>query len=225
MKYKNLIIVGTSHIAKQSVREVEEAIVKEKPAFVALELDKDRLMALIRGERSNVTIRHIFRVGLGGYLLLKLGRYIEEKLGRSIGSQLGGEMLKSLEIANKQGCKIALVDQDVRITLKKFSKAFNWRVKFKLVWDLLKGLVKREKMSFDLNKVPDKDFIVVILGQFKDRYPGIYNALVHDRNIYMAKKLTKLMTMGKTLAVVGAGHEEGLIEEIKKIEKNKKKAE
>ena len=43
LKYKNLIIIGTSHIAKQSLEEVQRTIEKEKPEIIALELDKKRL--------------------------------------------------------------------------------------------------------------------------------------------------------------------------------------
>ena len=34
MHYKNLSIIGTSHIAAQSLKEVEEAIIKEKPDII-----------------------------------------------------------------------------------------------------------------------------------------------------------------------------------------------
>ena len=46
MKYKNLILVGTSHIAKQSLEEVERVIKEKKPEIIALELDKKRFFAL-----------------------------------------------------------------------------------------------------------------------------------------------------------------------------------
>ena len=38
MNYKNLTIIGTSHIAKQSLDDVETAIEHGKPDIVALEL-------------------------------------------------------------------------------------------------------------------------------------------------------------------------------------------
>ena len=37
MKYKNLKLVGTSHIAEESLREVQKTIEKEKPDIIALE--------------------------------------------------------------------------------------------------------------------------------------------------------------------------------------------
>ena len=38
-----LKIIGTSHIAKESVEEVKDTILKEKPDIIALELDRKRL--------------------------------------------------------------------------------------------------------------------------------------------------------------------------------------
>ena len=47
MKYKNLVFLGTSHIAKQSLDEVKKYISNEKPDIIALELDRNRLQALM----------------------------------------------------------------------------------------------------------------------------------------------------------------------------------
>jgi len=223
VKYKNLTIVGTSHIAKQSVNEVQVAIETENPDFVALELDKNRYVSLLSGERQEVSLGMIKEIGLGGYILLKLGHYIEKKLGASIGSELGGEMLKAADIASKKGCKVALIDQDIRKTLKNFSANFGFKEKMKFAWDMIKGLIIREKMEIDLNKVPAYELIEKVLGRVRGRYPGLYKALVEDRNVYMARRLVRLMEEGKTVAVVGAGHVEGILDEIKRIENNKNK--
>jgi len=40
MRYKNLILLGTSHIAEQSLREVEEAIEKEKQQIEAARVEQ-----------------------------------------------------------------------------------------------------------------------------------------------------------------------------------------
>ena len=42
IKYKNLAIIGTSHIAIESIKKVEEMISRQKPSTVAIELDKKR---------------------------------------------------------------------------------------------------------------------------------------------------------------------------------------
>ena len=68
MKHKNLTILGTSHIAKQSLKDVEDAIIKAKPGIVALELDRKRLAALLDKNPPKVRLRDIRRVGIKGFL-------------------------------------------------------------------------------------------------------------------------------------------------------------
>ncbi|MBW3011222.1 hypothetical protein KY326_03320, partial [Candidatus Woesearchaeota archaeon] len=67
MKYKNLTLLGTSHIAQQSLDQVKESIEKIKPDIVALELDKNQLFALISGKRRKPTLRDVRAIGLKGY--------------------------------------------------------------------------------------------------------------------------------------------------------------
>ena len=43
MNYNNLIIIGTSHIAKQSLKEVNDMFENENPDIIALELDRKRI--------------------------------------------------------------------------------------------------------------------------------------------------------------------------------------
>ena len=40
----DFILVGTAHVARQSVKEIKSAIEKYKPEVVAIELDYTRLM-------------------------------------------------------------------------------------------------------------------------------------------------------------------------------------
>ena len=62
MEYKNLTVIGTSHIAKQSLDDVKHAIEEEKPDLVTLELDKKRLYALISKKKDRISFYNIFRV-------------------------------------------------------------------------------------------------------------------------------------------------------------------
>ena len=75
--------------------------------------------------------------------------------------------------------------------------------------------------QFDLTKVPEKELIKKMMGQMKKRYPNVYKTLVSDRNKYMVKKLVQVMRKnpGKNiLAVVGAGHKEGMEKLLLKVE-------
>jgi len=77
MKYKNITIIGTSHIAKQSIEDVKNTINNEKPDIIALELDRKRLYSLVHKGEGKIRIRDIFKIGIKGYLFLKFGSWAE----------------------------------------------------------------------------------------------------------------------------------------------------
>ncbi len=218
-RFQNLIFIGTSHIAKQSILEVEEIITQEQPEVVALELDKGRFYGLLQNKRGRIGLKEIRLLGVKGYLFVKLGEFVERKLGNKVGIRPGQEMLKAAEIASKYKCKIALIDQKIEVTLKRFSKEITWKEKFRFVEDLFKGFFfGGEKIAFDLTKVPEKEVIHKMITYVRERYPNLYKVLIEERNNYMAAKLAKLMPLySKIVVVIGAGHEEEIIEEIRKL--------
>ena len=219
MDYKNLTIIGTSHIAKQSLEEVEKAIVEGKPDIIALELDRNRLYGLFK-KQDRIRIYDIKRIGIKGFFFSLIGAWAEKKLGNMVGVAPGSEMKKAVVLARKNNTKIALIDQNIEITLKRFSKSLSWKEKWNFFVDVVKAFFSRKNaVEFDLTKVPGKKVIKKLVGQVKERYPNVYRVLIDERNHVMAKKLIKLMENypeKKILAVVGAGHEEDIIDLIKR---------
>ncbi len=102
MEYKNLTIIGTSHIAKESVEEVEETINKEKPDIIALELDKKRMYTLLNKQEEKISFYNIFRVGIKGFFFSLLGAWAEKKLGKLVGVSPGSEMIEAIKLAKKK---------------------------------------------------------------------------------------------------------------------------
>jgi len=224
----NLKIIGTSHIAKQSVNEIKKAIVDENPDVIALELDIERAAALLHERKSKLNIASILQIGVKGYVFAKIGQYVQQKLGHKVGVAPGADMKTALELARKRKKDVAFIDQPIKITLKKFSKELSWKERGRFVADIFKGIFSPKKQmkelgldSLDLTKVPTGDIIEKMVGQLKGRYPSVYKTLVEDRNKYMVKKLIKLMRKHpekKILAVVGAGHKEGMEKLLLKID-------
>lgn len=221
ISFKNITILGTSHIAIQSIKEVESSIEKIKPDVLALELDKARFLKLTSKTKRKFSIRDLTAKG---FFYNLLGAYIEKKLGEKIGVSPGAEMKKAIELANKNSIKIALIDQDISITLNHLSSSITLKEKFRFILDILKIPLAKKKIKIDLTKVPDQKFINLIIKQTKTHYPNIYKVLIEERNIIMSKKLTALLkTDKKILAIVGAGHEQELVRLIKwNLQKEKK---
>jgi pheromone shutdown-related protein TraB len=226
VKYRNLIIIGTSHIARQSLEEVARTIRKTEPEIVAVELDRRRFAALVHEQQRKLRLRDIRRIGLKGYLFNLVGAWIEKKLGKLVGVKPGSEMLAAIRLAKQYGAKVALVDQDIEVTLARLSKGITWKEKFRFIWDLIrspftgKQELKRLGISkLDLTKVPSKKVIRKLTGYVKEKYPNVYRVLVEERNKVIAVNLRGLMKHfqdKQILAVIGAGHEEDVMELVKK---------
>ncbi len=224
MKFGNLTIIGTSHIAKESVEEIKGFFKEEKPDLAAIELDHQRYLSITSGKRQKPSLAMIPKVGLHGFIFLIMGHWAQGALGKMVGVEPGSEMLTTIKLAKKHKVPLALIDQDIQITLKRFS-IIPAREKARLLWDVFTGLVTRgsdlKKMgitSVDLERVPDSALISKLMGMMRKRYPYLYRVLVEERNLYMARNLFGIISSNpdkRVLAVVGAGHEEEILSLVK----------
>jgi len=223
MKYKNLQIIGTSHIAAESVEKVKAFIEGSKPDIIAIELDKPRLDSLLHKRERKVRFKDIKKIGFTGLFFNLIGAWIERKMGKLVNVDPGAEMLTALTLAKKNNLKVYLIDQDIRITLQRLSKQITLKEKLRFLSDIFfSGFSKQTKISLDLTKIPDKAIIKKMTLEFKKRYPTLYKVLVVERNKIMAKNLNTLINNNldkEILAIVGAGHEEEIIRIIKDARK------
>ena len=222
MRYKNLVFLGTSHIAKQSLDEVRSYIEKEKPGIIALELDRKRLPAPMKSQRQRIGLSGIWRVGLKGFIFSLFGAWAEKKLGKIVGVSPGSEMKQAVRIARKEKIEIALVDQDIEITLQRLSKSITWKEKRTFVRELVKAFFTKEKeIDFDLTTVPEKQIVNKMVAKLKESYPNVYRVLIEERNKVIARNIKNLMDLrpnAKILVILGAGHIDDVLEMIKKEE-------
>ena len=231
MKIRNVYIVGTSHIAKQSVEDVRREIKRIKPHIVAIELDKRRLAALLQNKKLKIRLRDIRRLGLKGFLFNLVGAWLERKLGKLVGTRPGAEMLEAVDCAKRCGASIALIDRNIEETLTRLSEGVGWFEKVRFFADIFLGLVFR-KFAFrqfdkkiDLSKVPSKTFVKKATALVRRHYPNIYRILIMERDAYIAKRLFDLIMKfpGKRiLAVIGAGHVDAVLRTLGRMLKRKK---
>lgn len=219
---QNLILVGTSHIAQQSVDDVKSAIQTHKPKVIAIELDRKRMDALLHPQRRKMHISDIQRMGVKGFLFNSIGAWAEKKLGRMVGLPPGSEMKTAIHLAKETNTLLALIDQDIHITLKKLSKEMTLSEKLHLIKEmLLSAVFPKQKIKIDLRRVPSEQLIAKLTQRMKKEYPSLYRILVTERNLFMAKALYKIMNsypQEKIVAIVGAGHVKDIAHLLKKEE-------
>jgi pheromone shutdown protein TraB len=210
-------IVGTSHIAAQSVRDVKRAFEDFTPDIVAVELDARRLKALEEraagAEHVPVPLSLARDVGITGWLFLRLGGALQRRLGGIVNMDPGADMRAAVELAQERGMPVALVDRDILVTMRRLSGAFGAREKARMLWDVVSAPFRRQKVALRLDRVPSAQMIRMLMALLKERYPSLHHVLVVERNVHMCVRLDALArkTPGqRILLVVGAGHEEDL---------------
>jgi pheromone shutdown protein TraB len=211
-----IILVPTSHIARESLENVRNTIEKEKPDCVAVELDINRYHYL--KERGNESTLDMIRIlGLPTFLIYWVLKKFQDYFGRKTGILPGSEMMEAVGIAGGRGITIALIDLPLEITLSKIRK-IPLSEKLGLFRLLIMGVFGLaipfgKKHSFDLNRVPPKEIIRQAMGYLEKELPGFYRVLVSERNAVMAKNLKGLSKkFNKIVCVIGAGHEKGMKE-------------
>ena len=217
----DIILVGTAHISKDSVEEVKKVIEKYKPDIVAVELCKRRHEAITKKDQwENTPITSLLKSN-NAYLMLAQTflSSIQRRLGKEYGVEPGSEMIAALNEAKKRNLKVALIDRDISITLKRAWKKMGIREKFRLTWEFLKAILgydEEELEELDLKELMNQDVISSMMEEFGEIAPSASTVLIHERDEYIAKKILDESKKGKVVAVVGAGHIQGIKKHLEK---------
>lgn len=218
-------IIGTSHIAKESIEKLTAKIDKEKPGLVTVELDKLRYAELMKSHRRprRVRITDIRRMGFFGWMFAVIGAFAQRRLGQKAGAQPGSDMKAAILAAKKAGSQVALIDRDIAETVYRLSKEVPLREKLYLGWFIFFGWIFARKdmerlNKLDLKKVPSDRVIHELIYDFRHKFPNMYRVLVTERDHHMAARVKMLHQMfpdQNILVVVGAGHVEGITKLLK----------
>ena len=223
----SLEIVGTAHISEKSVDSVRETIYEKRPEIVAIELDIARYQKLI--DESNGIVREekmdlksmLKSSNLIVTLVTAFLSNTQKKMGDDVGVKPGSEMLEAARIAQEVNADVALIDRNIQITLKRTINGMSLKEKLTFVWELLtsyfSGDEDEDSFEEEIEKLKQDDTIAEVMEYFKEASPGGYNALVHERDAYMAYNL-KSLEDNNVVAVVGAGHKKGILEFLEKPE-------
>ncbi len=207
-------IVGTSHVSEKSVDEVNAAIEAERPDVVAVELCKGRYDALTGAVPKEISIKDMLKGGrLYLFLVQILLSQLQKKIGMDVGVQPGAEMLSAIEKAHEINARIALVDRDIQVTMQRFWSMMKFREKLKMIWALSTTIagVGADEIDIDLEEITNEDVVTQLMKELRDFSPGAARVLVDERDAFIAGNiLLAARGVRKVVAVIGAGHKEGV---------------
>ena len=209
---KEILLVGTAHVSKNSAELVERIIREQKPDTVAVELCQSRYDAIRDPERwKNTDIVSVIRSGRVYVLMIQLLiAGFQRKLGAELHIKPGAEMVKAMEIAAEVGAKVALVDREVRITLKRTWASVGLWTSIKLIATILASVLSNKKIDEkEIERLKSADALEELMGEFSQKLPGVRTALIDERDQYLAQKIQS--AEGKRIvAILGAGHVPGV---------------
>ena len=208
-------VVGTAHVSHDSVEEVKQTIDEERPDVVAVELDEGRYRQLQGETPDDLDASDLLRGNTVFQLLAYwMLAYVQTRLGERFDIEPGADMLAAIESAEALGLDVALVDRDIQMTIQRFWARLSFFQKLKLVGTLfgaLFGLGMGEEEELDVEDLTDGDVVTAMLEEFRRFSPGGAEALIDERDAFIAHKLVALRATGKdVVAVVGAGHKAGI---------------
>lgn len=238
----DILLLGTAHISRSSVEDVENAIEKWKPDVVCVELCRPRHEALLDPDRwKNMDLTKVIREKklalLASNLILSS---FQKKIGDQTGVRPGEEMRRASELAREKRLELVLIDREIRTTLSRAWARVGFFSRMWLGSYLLTSLLVKEEVSTEeIEEMKQKDVLEDLFSNLPRQYHSVKEVILDERDAYLAENTrraarnhpdveryeheagpdrssTSRRKKRRILSVVGAGHLPGMIRTLKK---------
>ncbi len=215
---KEIILIATAHVSKESALLVKQVIEAEKPDSVCIELDEGRYQNIQNPKAwENTDIIKVIKSNRVGFLLVNLAlSSYQKKIARQMGNNVGGEMIQGIVSAKETGASLVMADRDIQTTFLRIWRKLTLFEKAKLIASLVFSFDEDKEISEqDLKELMQSDMLESVMSSMKKQFPKIGEILIHERDQYLASKIRSAPGR-KVVAVLGGAHVPGIKEEIYK---------
>ncbi len=209
---KEILLVGTAHVSKQSVDLVKTTIEAEKPDTVCVELCSSRFQTLRQQESwQNMDIIKVIKEKKAFLLLSNLIlAAFQKRIAAKLDIRPGQEMIQAIDSAESVNAQIHLADRDVRVTLARTWRQMSWWARLKLLFQLLLSFGDVDEITAEeVERLKQQDMLEAIMAEVGRSLPTIRQTLIDERDQYLAAKI-RTAPGQRIVAVVGAGHLAGI---------------
>lgn len=213
---KEIVLVGTAHVSRDSVETVRKVIAEEAPDTVCVELDEQRHQALRDEHRwQSLNLIQVIRRGQMPFLLASLAlASFQKRMGLKTGVKPGAELAAAAALAEERGCEVRLVDREIRTTLLRAWRKTGFWKRLNLMAALTAGLFEDQKLDeAELARLRQTDTLSAMLEEMGTMLPSVKTILVDERDEYMAYHIRRAPGP-KVVAIVGAAHVPGLLRRL-----------
>jgi len=233
---KNIVLIGTAHISRESIEEADRIIREEKPGMVCVELDEGRYGAISQKDSwENLNVSKILKEGKGFLLIANLVLAgFQRRMGIGLGVKPGDEMKTAIETAEELKIPFRLCDREVQTTLRRAWARCGFWSKCKLLASLLASAFSTEKLKpEEIENLKNRSELDGMMSELSGYLPEIKQTLIDERDRYLAAKIWLAATEpppenspadrsadsnnSLIAAIVGAGHMQGIKAHLEKI--------
>ena len=209
---KEIILIGTAHISRESAETVTRVIEETAPDTVCVELDEQRFKALqYRNQWESLNLKQVIRNGQVPFLMANLAlSAFQKRMGLQTGTRPGAEMAAAAEAAEKLGLQVELVDRSIRTTLLRVWRKTGFWKKTQIMASLVASLFEKSEINEEeLARLRQNDTLSAMLEEMSRMLPSVKSILVDERDLFMAHHIRN--APGKRIvAVLGAAHIPGI---------------
>ncbi len=212
---KEIHVVGTAHVSRASVAEVEAVIDAIHPDTVCVELDELRYRSLLDAEYwRTLDVASIVREGRVGAVLASIVlASVQKRVGDKLGIRPGAEMLAAARRAETIGANLVLADRSIQVTFHRTWHNLGTLNRLKLLAFLVMAPLSAIEEDIDaeaVERLKEEGSMNDMMSEFAKAMPQVKEPLIDERNQYLMS-MVREAPGPKVVAVVGAAHVGGMV--------------
>lgn len=229
---KEIYLVKTAHVSKNSVEDVNECLNEIKPDSVCIELDEQRYKKMSDPDKWRDTdLVKVIKEKQASFLLVNtILASFQRRMAKSMDSNSGAEMLAGINYAKENNVNLVLADRSIKTTFSRIWDMLQGKEKVNLLSGIITSIFEDEEISEeDIAKLKEADALEAALLEIGKEFPTVKKVLVDERDQYLTHKI-RTAKGTKIVAIIGAAHSIGIskyidtpidILELDKVEKKK----
>jgi len=222
---RTIILAGTAHISPESIAEVQSLVETERPGRVCVELDEGRWTSMSEGKGwEDLDIGKVLKEKRGFLLMANLALAgFQRRMGAEVGVKPGEEMIAAVRAAEAAGIPYSFCDREIQVTLRRaWARSGLWN-RAKLLAGLIESAFSKEKLDeTEIERLKERNELDEMMGELAGYLPSVKAVLIDERDRFIASRI-HAATETLILAVVGAGHLNGIEEWLRKLDSGEAK--
>jgi pheromone shutdown-related protein TraB len=129
-----------------------------------------------------------------------------------------------MEAAKELSIPCVLADRDIQVTLRRAWASTGWWGRSKMLAAMISSVLSNEKLEADeIERIKQSDVLAEMMKELAEYLPPAKRALIDERDRWLASRIHTSVG-AKVVAVVGAGHLEGIVSHLEALDAGRESA-